>query len=70
MPHSKPSLTIRMGAAHWDATLPDGTTFDFVTMTRDQRRAWYGTFMATCRRIYGHNDRRRAAPLPKGKRRR
>lgn len=52
------SLTIRMGAAHWDATLPDGTRFDFRTMTSAQRREWYGVFMSAVRSALGSGDSR------------
>lgn len=54
------SLTIRMGAAHWDATIYDPrarasgyppVNFNFRTMTRDQRRQWYGAFMASVRKM-------------------
>ena len=50
---SKPTLTIRMGAANWDATvIHQGRpiNFNFRTMTRDQRRQWYGTFMSSVRK--------------------
>ncbi|NPU64621.1 hypothetical protein HL667_06390 [Bradyrhizobium sp. 83012] len=48
----KHSLTIRMGAANWDAVLADGTRFDFRTMTTANRKKWYGAFMASCRKVY------------------
>lgn len=50
----KHSVVIRMGAAHWDATIitPNGTAhFDFRRMTRDQKREWYGKFMGSVRRM-------------------
>lgn len=50
-----PSLTIRIGAAHWDATLPDGTCFDFSTMTPAERKSWYGAFGNTVWKLYGRN---------------
>jgi hypothetical protein len=49
---AKHSLTIRMGAPNWDATLADGTRFDFRTMTTDQRKRWYGAFMSSVRKVY------------------
>lgn len=48
----KHSLIIRMGAAAWDATLADGTRFDFRSMTTTQRKRWYGAFMASVRKVY------------------
>lgn len=56
------SMTIRMGAAHWDATIhnaqgPD-TVFEFRKMNRDERRVWYRMFMDGVRAVYGKgNDR-------------
>lgn len=47
------SVTIRMGAAHWDATVQAGgqpVNFNFRKMTRDERRKWYGVFMASVRK--------------------
>lgn len=57
------SVTIRMGAAHWDAHV-HGTNvdavFDFRKMTRDDRRRWYRAFMDSVRAVYGKpQDRRR-----------
>ena len=49
---SKHSLTIRMGAAAWDATLADGTRFDFRTMKTPDRKRWYGAFMSSVRKVY------------------
>lgn len=49
---TKHSLTIRMGAAAWDATLADGTRFDFRTMTTPNRKRWYGAFMSSVRKVY------------------
>lgn len=60
----KPSMTIRIGAAHWDATMADGTNFDFASMTSAQRKEWYGHFGDAVWAIYGKNDRRRGRPLP------
>lgn len=48
----KHSLTIRMGAAHWDATLASGENFDFREMTTEQRKKWYGAFMSSVRKLY------------------
>lgn len=54
------TLVIRMGAAHWDATLlTTGDRFDFRKMDRDARRKWYGVFMSSVRKMY-----RKAAPGP------
>jgi hypothetical protein len=47
------TMTIRLGAAHWDATVCNGAHFDFRKMTGAERKEWYGRFMAACRRIYG-----------------
>ena len=47
---SKHSVTIRMGAAHWDAVV-NGVSFDFREMTTDQRKRWYGAFMGSVRRF-------------------
>lgn len=55
------SMTIRMTAAHWDATIhsPKGDTcFDFRTMDTDQRRRWYRMFMDSVRAVYGKGDDR------------
>jgi hypothetical protein len=49
---SKHSLIIRMGASAWDATLADGTRFDFRTMTTPDRKRWYGAFMSSVRKVY------------------
>lgn len=49
---SKHSLIIRMGATAWDATLADGTRFDFRTMKTPDRKRWYGTFMSSVRKVY------------------
>ncbi len=51
----KPSITIRIGAAHWDATLADGTNFDFASMTSNERRQWYRAFGDIVWDTYGHN---------------
>jgi hypothetical protein len=54
------SMTIRMGAAHWDATIDaprarragyPPVRFNFRTMKRDDRRRWYGAFMASVRKM-------------------
>jgi hypothetical protein len=52
------SITIRMGASHWDATIHPDTRFDFRTMTTDQRKAWYRAFMDSVRTMYGKGDER------------
>lgn len=64
--NTKHSMTIRLGASRWDATLSDGTVFDFSTMTHRQANDWYGAFLASVYQVYGHNDRRRSHPLPQG----
>jgi len=49
----KHSMTIRMGAAHWDATLiGQGVCFDFRDMTTPERKKWYGAFMSSVRKLY------------------
>lgn len=49
----KYSMTIRMGAPHWDATIHDPLThFDFRTMTRAERSKWYGAFMGSVRKMF------------------
>lgn len=54
------SMTIRMGAAHWDATIhQSNTVFDFRRMTVDQRKAWYRAFMDSVRAVYGKGEERR-----------
>ena len=50
--YPRPSLTIRMSAANWDATLADGTRFDFRSMKTDDRKRWYGAFMSSVRKVY------------------
>jgi hypothetical protein len=53
------SMTIRMGAARWDATIHQPHAhFDFRTMTTDQRKAWYRAFMDSVRTMYGKGDER------------
>ena len=51
----KHSMTIRMGAARWDATIhsKDGSsdTFDFRKMDRPARSKWYGAFMSSVRQM-------------------
>jgi len=50
-------MTIRLGAAHWDATIHQtGTVFNFRTMTLDQRRRWYRLFMDSVRALYGKGN--------------
>lgn len=63
------TMTIRMGAAHWDATIrPSAATnvlpihFDFRKMTRDERRVWYRTFMDSVRAVYGKGPEQRRRP--------
>lgn len=58
--HMNHSITIRMGAAAWDATLADGTRFDFREMTTEQRKAWYGVFMDTVRDLHKAATKRRS----------
>ncbi len=55
------SMTIRLGASHWDATVHSAggdTTFDFRTMTKDQRRQWYAAFMSSVRTMLGSTSDR------------
>jgi hypothetical protein len=51
---SKHSVTIRMGAAHWDVTLSgsphNGPDFNLRKMDRNQRGKFHGHFMAAFRR--------------------
>lgn len=50
----KPSVTIRMGAAHWDVTIhqPNGDlSFDLRAMERKDRGRFYGTFMTSVRKM-------------------
>ena len=49
------SLTIRMGATEWSATLANGQRFDFRKMTTDQRKQWYGIFMSSVRKLFRRN---------------
>jgi hypothetical protein len=56
--------TIRMGAAHWDVTLPTsegGLHFNLRAMTRDERRKFHAAFMAAYRKVNPMKPRRRAA---------
>lgn len=49
----KNSVTIRMGAAHWDVTVhgPDkDIVFDLRKMDRKSRGKFYGTFMSSVRK--------------------
>lgn len=50
------SLTIRMGAAHWDATINTGNgkpvVFNFRDMDTTARKKWYGAFMSSVRKMY------------------
>jgi hypothetical protein len=52
----KPNVIIRMGAAHWDATVrgADGkfVTFDFHKMTRRERSDFHREFMNAFRQNY------------------
>lgn len=46
------TTVIRMGASHWDATIPtnDGEMhFDFRKMTKEERRQFHSHFMAAYR---------------------
>lgn len=48
------NMTIRMGAAHWDATVLSGpvpVTTDFRKLDREARRRWYGEFMSSVRKM-------------------
>lgn len=49
---NKHSICIRMGAAHWDATIlgPKPVRFDFRKMPYAHKRRWYEEFMAAVRR--------------------
>lgn len=50
MKHSH-TVTIRMGAAHWDVTVDGVGTFDLRKMDRTQRGQFHGTFMASIRKV-------------------
>lgn len=48
------TVTIRMGAAHWDVTVESAgssTTFDLRKMDRHQRGKFHGQFMAAFRKM-------------------
>lgn len=47
-----------MGATGWEATV-NGQHFDFRSMTYDQKKLWYGTFMDSVRALYGRKADRR-----------
>lgn len=64
----KPSLTIRMGAAHWDATLASGEHFNFRKMDYDARRKWYGAFMGSVRRMLGVTEQQQPRRRSKARR--
>lgn len=51
------SVTIRMGAPYWDATIK-GQRFDFRTMSYDQKKLWYGAFMDGVRTIHRRDKKR------------
>lgn len=54
------SITIRMGAANWDAlvlTASGPIRFDFRRMTVAERKQWYGAFMDGVRKVYGRKQR-------------
>lgn len=55
---------IRMGAAHWDATIPtsegDVLHFDFRTMSKDERRKFHASFMSAYRAINPMRERKAA----------
>lgn len=51
----KNRITIRMGAAHWDArvnTANGPVTFNFRTMTKRERSDWHREFMNGIRQVY------------------
>lgn len=60
------SITIRMGAAHWDATLATGEHFDFRKMKTPGRKQWYGAFMDSVRAVMGRGAQRRRRSKARG----
>lgn len=60
----KTATIIRMGAANWDASIPDAQgnrlTFDFRKMNRDERRQFHASFMALYRKVNPMKERRAA----------
>lgn len=46
-------MKIRMGAPYWDATLSDGTHYDFAEMAKTKKWPRYKAFEADYRRIVG-----------------
>jgi len=45
-----PSVTIRMGATHWDVAIKGAGLFNLRSMTREQRGRFHGQFMAAVRK--------------------
>lgn len=60
----KHATIIRLGAAHWDAAIPDAEgnrlTFNLRTMTRDERRKFHAAFMNAYRAVNPMRERRAA----------
>lgn len=55
----KYSVVIHMGATGWEATV-NGRRTDFRSMTYDQKKLWYGTFMDSVRAIHRRGKRKGA----------
>lgn len=62
---TKQQTIIRMGAAHWDASIPtsEGEVlhFDFRRMSKDDRRQFHASFMGAYRSINPMKERKSAA---------
>lgn len=65
------SMTIRMGAANWDARIHNPPAhFNFREMTMDQRKVWYRAFMDSVRAVYGKGGQNRRTRRSKARSRR
>jgi len=51
MAAQKHTVTIRMGAAHWDVTVKGAGQFNLRTMDRSERAKFHGAFMGAVRKI-------------------
>lgn len=62
----KSATIIRMGAAHWDVSMPNeegehgSLYFNLRTMTRDERRKFHAGFMGAYRIVNPMKERRAA----------
>jgi hypothetical protein len=61
----KQHTVIRMGAAHWDASIPTSEgevlRFNFRRMSKDERRQFHASFMGAYRLINPMKERKLAA---------